>query len=134
MPGKSSSTTTQPHTIIPNMKTPGALTRILLLCALPLGTACAQDTATVFNHRYEESLLDSLIRYEMIKPVTFNLQKENVQLRKEKQDIAMQLHIVSFRCRQQGEIFTKNLKSERGKQAKRIGVVAVIAFIIGISL
>lgn len=116
------------------MRNAGRLTTILLLCVLRAGIACAQDTATAFSRKYEESLLDSLIRYEMLKPIAYNLQKENVQIQNEKYAVQMQLQIMSFRCEQQSESFAQQIKAERRRTRKRIIVAAGTALLTGLAL
>ncbi|MDQ6479788.1 hypothetical protein [Dyadobacter sp. LHD-138] len=63
-----------------NGKKRGKFILILSILSLLTGTLFAQGTEEIFEKRYEEALLDSAIRYEALKPVTFHLQLENKHL------------------------------------------------------
>ena len=54
---------------------------ILWLCAS--ATACAQSSATEYSIAYEAALLDSLHRYEKLKPAYASLQKAHASQREE---------------------------------------------------
>lgn len=88
----------------------------------------------MFERKYEESLLDSLVRYELLKPIAFNLQKENVQIQQEKYALQMQLRIMSFQCEQQSENFAKQIKAARRRNIRRIAIASGIALLTGLAL
>jgi outer membrane lipopolysaccharide assembly protein LptE/RlpB len=129
MAGRPNYTKTQLTITRNNMKKPGTLTWIVPMLLLT-GIACAQHFEQELETRYVRSLEDSLVRYELLKPLTFNLQKANVYREKENQELRMQLRIVSFSWEQEKASFAKQLEAEKRKKWKRIATGIAAGFVL----
>jgi hypothetical protein len=108
---------TQPITTEKNMKKPGILTWIVPML-LWTGIACAQHSERELETRYVQSLEDSLVRYELLKPATYNLQQTNVHREKENQELRMQLRIMSFNHEIERSSFARQIKAAEKKNWK----------------
>ena len=89
------------------------------------GIACAQHSEQELETRYVRSLEDSLVRYELLKPATYNLQQTYVQREKENQELRMQLRIMSFSGELERASFAKQLEAERRKRKRTFALVGL---------
>jgi len=108
----------------------GKFILILSILSLLTGTLSAQNTNEIFEKRYEEALLDSAIRYEALKPVTFHLQLENRHLLKANLELRI---LVDLREKQQ-ELIVKKFNAQLAdlrKQTRRRSLIGAAAGALG---
>jgi len=108
------------------MKTIITLTAILLSL-----TACAQT----FEERYERALLDTAIRYELIKPAFYNLQSAYDWKRKEADSLRMQITQLRMQYTVREKAYGKELETVRRKSRKRGRIEGgIIGALIGVAI
>ena len=101
-----------------------ALTALLVLHS---GSAIAQD----LESRYEQSLLDSLINFEMLKPRFYTLTEVNKHLNAENIELRMQQRLLSLEKEYEKQMFAEQMEKEKLK-VKRIRRRLIGVVIIGI--
>jgi hypothetical protein len=98
------------------------LTALTVLAVLHSGNVTGQS----LESRYEQSLLDSLINFEMLKPRYFTLTKVNAHLVAENVELQMQNRLLSFQCEQRKRFFAQQLKEVRRKRRRDILIVGTV--------
>ncbi|CAG4992247.1 hypothetical protein DYBT9275_00923 [Dyadobacter sp. CECT 9275] len=100
--------------------------------AAPALTAYGQLTDEILKDRFNQAVLDSAVRYELLKPLTANLQKQSLHLQKENHALSMQVQIMSFRLSTLQNIFAQQLTAERRKRRLiiLIGASAVTSILL----
>lgn len=102
---------------------------LTVLAVLRSGRATGQD----FERRYEQSLLDSAINYEMLKPRYYTLTKSHEQLLREVVELRMQLRLLSFEQEAAHTNFVKQLEAEKRKRRRLIligGGMVIVRMVI----
>lgn len=94
------------------------LTGLTALSALHFGPATAQGFSSEFDPAYEQALLDSLINYELIKPINFTLTKKNELLTQDNLALKAENGMLRMQLSLQKEQYEKMLADERKKRRK----------------
>lgn len=75
------------------MKTLLRLTRITMICLSTCATAFGQLTPGIWPEGYQEALLDTAIRYELLKPALLNLKKSHEYLSRENESLRQAIRL-----------------------------------------
>ena len=113
------------------MRKPGTNILTLLLLILMAGTASGQNTNLTLKQRFDQAVLDSAIRYEMLKPVVNSLQKVNEQQRKENNDLRLQHRLMSFQSSNDKLLFAEELKKVRRRTKRLVFAGVVVGLVVG---
>lgn len=97
---------------------------ILAILSLLTGTLYGQTTSELLKKRYEQALLDSAIRYEALKPVTFHLQLENQHLIKSNLELRIQMDFKDKKEAETQKFYLAQLAALRKKNRARFGLGA----------
>lgn len=88
------------------------------------GPICATVTAQGYEQQldqaYEQMLLDSLINYELLKPIHFTLEKKNDLLTQDNLALKAENSMLRVQLRLQKEQYERMLADERKKRLKRL--------------
>jgi len=113
------------------MRKLGTNTLTLLLLMLLAGTVSGQDTNLTLKQRFDQAVLDSAIRYEMLKPVVNSLQKVNEQQRKENNELRLQNRLMSFQSDNDKVLFAQQIKAVKRKTKKLVFAGVVVGLVLG---
>lgn len=102
-----------------------------LLMILFGGIAYAQSLERELETRYVRSLEDSLVRFELLKPIALNLEHAYVYKEKEAQSLRMQLQIMSFSIQYERASFAKQIAAEK-RRKKRVLALVGLAVVTGL--
>ncbi|MCE7061246.1 hypothetical protein [Dyadobacter sp. CY343] len=110
--------------------------KILLTVWIALtGLACAKATAQGSEEKlqqgYEDALLDSLINYELLKPIHHTLSKTNEFLNKQSLASKAENNLLRLQLRVQKEHYELLLAAERKARRKRVALAFVFGFAAG---
>lgn len=106
------------------------LTGSIALVGLISETATAQQYSKEFDQAYEQALLDSLINYELLKPINFTLKKQNELLTLDNLALKAENSLLQRQLTLQKEQYERMLADERKKRRKRV----LAAFGIGLAI
>jgi hypothetical protein len=107
------------------------LRRVILFAALTAPVVLHSEGAIAqdLESRYEQSLLDSAINYEMLKPRYFTLSKSHEHVLKENVELLMQTRLLSFKIELIERNFAQQQEAEKRKRRRIILVAGVIVVV-----
>ncbi|SDG72158.1 hypothetical protein SAMN04487996_12272 [Dyadobacter soli] len=107
------------------------LTGWIALGGLTCATATAQGSSNKFDPAYEQALLDSLISYELLKPIHHTLTKKNELLTLDNLALKAENSMLRVQLSVQREQFERMLADERKKRRKRILMAFGAGYVTG---
>ena len=87
----------------------------ITILILSVGKSFAQDSDSLFQIAYENALLDSAYRYELLKPTLYSLQNAYTHQGKQVQDLKIALHLSELQI----GLREKELRESRRDNKKR---------------
>jgi hypothetical protein len=106
-------------------------TGLIAFNGLALGTAWAQVSEAELQQNYENALLDSLIGYELLKPIHYTLTKTNEFLNKDNLALRAENSLLHMQLKMQQEQIEGLLEAERKKHRKRVAAAFGLGFVLG---
>ena len=107
------------------------LTGWIALTGLTCATATAQGSNNEFDPVYEQALLDSLISYELLKPIHFTLTKKNELLNQDNLALKAENSMLRMQLTLQKEQYERMLADERKKRRKRVLLAFGVGYVTG---
>ena len=107
------------------------LTGWIALAGLTCEKATAQGSSSEFDPAYEQALEDSLINYELLKPIHFTLAKKNELLNQDNLALKVENSMLRVQLSVQKEQFERILADERKKRRKRVLLAFGLGYVTG---
>lgn len=107
------------------------LTGLTVLSVLHFGPVIAQGSEQQLDQAYEQMLLDSLINYELLKPIHFTLSKKNELLNQDNLALKAENSMLRVQLHLQKEQYERMLADERKKRVKRLLAALGIGYALG---
>jgi cell division protein FtsB len=107
------------------------LSTLTLFGLLASGTVSAQSYEQMLQREYEKALLDSLIRYEYLKPTYYTLSKTHEYLNKEHLALRTENSLLQLQLDMQKQYYEKLLAVERKKRRWNTAKAFGLGFVAG---
>lgn len=107
------------------------LTGLTALSVLSFGQATAQDYERKLDQAYEQMLLDSLINYELLKPIHVTLSQKNELLNQDNLALKAENSMLRTQLSLQKQQYERMLSDERKKRRKGLLAALGIGYAIG---